>query len=343
MIAHIMTSPSRGGLEHYVCDLIAHLAEIKVKQILICDSHSFLIQELKSTGLKIYPLRSGSRYSLSRIFRLRAIFKKEKITIIHSHTRDDMVLSTLASFFNARIRRIFSLYMGFGRKKDLLHRLIYGKLEALVTTSNLMNQLALEKLPVSNRQVRLIRYGRDDALFKVKRSEIDKIRKALKLTAQDRLVLSLCRIDPMKGVREFAAASNLMPRHLKHRWLFLQIGERTLIGHDAKGEPLYLPDSQDAYLSVKKIADQQGNPTTYQMLPFQKNYIPYLCAADYFVLGSYDEMYSLSVIDAMMAGLPVIGTNNGGTTEQLALDRGLLIEAKNPQAIVDAEFSGCPF
>ena len=44
--------------------------------------------------------------------------------------------------------------------------------------------------------------------------------------------------------------------------------------------------------------------------------MPYLLASDYFVLGSYDEMYSLSMIDAMMAGCFVIGTNNGGHAEQ---------------------------
>jgi glycosyltransferase involved in cell wall biosynthesis len=47
-------------------------------------------------------------------------------------------------------------------------------------------------------------------------------------------------------------------------------------------------------------------------------------------------MYSLSVIDAMMAGCLVIGTNNGGTVEQLSHNRGFLIEAKSATAIADA-------
>jgi glycosyltransferase involved in cell wall biosynthesis len=74
----------------------------------------------------------------------------------------------------------------------------------------------------------------------------------------------------------------------------------------------------------------------FKLLPFQKEYQKYLRAADYFVLGSYDEMYSLSVIDAMMAGCLVIGTNNGGTVEQLSHNRGFLIEAKGAPAIADA-------
>jgi glycosyltransferase involved in cell wall biosynthesis len=71
-------------------------------------------------------------------------------------------------------------------------------------------------------------------------------------------------------------------------------------------------------------------------LPKLPAYSTAACAADYFVLGSYDEMYSLSVIDAMMAGCLVIGTNNGGTVEQLSQNRGFLIEAKSAPAIADA-------
>ena len=73
------------------------------------------------------------------------------------------------------------------------------------------------------------------------------------------------------------------------------------------------------------------------LIPFQKNYIPYIDALDFFALASYNETYSLSVLDAMMMSKPVIGTNTGGTPEQVGTnERGRLVEAHSASSIAEA-------
>jgi len=338
VVAHLMTSVSRGGLELYVRELIVKLHSAGVKQVVVCDQHSFMVAELRSLGIPVEFIRVGSRYSLRRMATLRAVDRKYSVGIWHSHQRDDMITVALAFFFRprAQFRHIFSLYMGFARKKDLLHRLVYRRVEKLVTTSELMNNLARERLPVTTSQIMCIRYGRDAQAFKVNNAQVRAVRKALGLKPRQRLVLSLCRIDPMKGVREFVEAARLLDSRMRGKFLFVQIGERTIIGYNGEGRPIYLPESEDCYRQL--VAAERGAKSTsrFKLLPFQKEYQKYLLAADYFVLGSYDEMYSLSVIDAMMAGCFVIGTNNGGTVEQLSNNRGFLIETKSAPAIADA-------
>ncbi|MBK7865882.1 MAG: glycosyltransferase family 4 protein [Ignavibacteriales bacterium] len=55
------------------------------------------------------------------------------------------------------------------------------------------------------------------------------------------------------------------------------------------------------------------------------------------MLPTHNEMYSLSVIDAMLMGLPVIGTNAGGTTEQIGNnERGLLVTPGSSLSIAEA-------
>jgi len=72
-------------------------------------------------------------------------------------------------------------------------------------------------------------------------------------------------------------------------------------------------------------------------IPFQKEYIAYLDAIDVFILPSYNEMYSLSLLDAMLMKKPIIGTNTGGTPEQLGEgERGTLIAARDVDAIAQA-------
>ncbi len=335
-VAHVMTSVSRGGLELYVRELIVKLHGKKVPQIVICDEHSFMVAELKALKIPVEYLSRGSRYSFLRMYRLHRIQRTYKVTLWHSHQRDDMILVALAFFFNKGFRHIFSLYMGFARKKDLLHRLVYRRVEKLVTTSELMNSLARERLPVSLSQIQCIRYGRDHAAFAATPAKSKGIRKVLGVKPGQKLVISLCRLDPMKGVREFAEAARLLDYRMRGKFIFVQIGERTIISFDSEGRPVYLPESESVYREL--VAAERGAQSTgyFKLLPFQKDFVPYLLSSDYFVLGSYDEMYSLSMIDAMMAGCFVIGTNNGGTTEQLQNERGFLIEAKSAAAIADA-------
>ncbi|AFM12793.1 glycosyltransferase family 4 protein [Turneriella parva] len=335
-VAHVMTSVSRGGLELYVRELILKLHAKKVQQVIVCDQHAFMQAEFKALGIPVEFLTAGSRYSPARMWRLHAIQRAHGIKIWHSHQRDDMILVSLAFFFAKRFRHIFSLYMGFARKKDLLHRLVYRRVEKLVTTSELMNSLARERLPVTARQIACIRYGRDDTAFAASAAKIKAVRKMLGARPGQNIVISLCRLDPMKGVREFAEAARLLDYRMRGKFLFVQIGERTITGFDGEGRPVYLPESEGVYREL--VAAERGAQSTayFKLLPFQKDFVPFLLASDFFVLGSYDEMYSLSMIDAMMAGCFVIGTNNGGTTEQLQNERGYLVESKSGAAIADA-------
>lgn len=336
MIAHLMTSVSRGGLELYVRELILKLNAAGLQQVVICDENAFFVADMRALNIPLEFIAPGSRYSPVRMARLRHIDKKYGVAIWHSHQRDDMILVALAFFFRKKFRHIFSLYMGFAKKKDLLHRLVYRRVEKIVTTSELMNSLARERLPVTSGQIQCIRYGRDHEAFEVPATKLRAARKAMGVKPGQKIVVSLCRLDPMKGVREFVEAARLLDYRVRGKYMFVQIGERTISGYNDEGKPTFLPESEDVYRQL--LAAERGAKTSsrFKLLPFQKDFIPYLVAADYFVLGSYDEMYSLSMIDAMMAGCFVIGTNNGGTTEQLKNQRGFLIEAKSPAAISDA-------
>jgi D-inositol-3-phosphate glycosyltransferase len=335
MIAHLMTSVSRGGLELYVRELILKLDSAGLKQVVICNENSFMIEELRTRNIPVEFLADGSRYSLLRMARLRKIHRQYAVAIWQSHQRDDMMVVALAFFFR-KIRHIFSLYMGFAKKQDLLHRLVYSRVEKLVTTSELMNSLALERLPVTPGQIACIRYGRETHAFKVPAAKIQAVKKAVGLRPGQKIVISLCRLDPMKGVREFADAAKQMSGKLQKKLVFVQIGERTILEFNAQKQPVYRPESEAVFKYLNTLEQSQGSGCRYVLLPFQKDFIPYLAAADYFVLGSYDEMYSLSLIDAMMAECLVIGTNNGGTLEQLAENRGMLIETKSAAAISEA-------
>ena len=81
------------------------------------------------------------------------------------------------------------------------------------------------------------------------------------------------------------------------------------------------------YIKENKIS----NVKIIENLP---NAVSYLKAFDIFVLPSIKEGLPYSIIEAMAAGLPVIGTNVGGIPELLK-NNGIIIQQKNSQEMAE--------
>jgi glycosyltransferase involved in cell wall biosynthesis len=56
----------------------------------------------------------------------------------------------------------------------------------------------------------------------------------------------------------------------------------------------------------------------------------FLAAIDLYALASHQEAMPLSLLQAMMAGLPIVATRTGGVPEALGADRGVLVEPGDP-------------
>ncbi len=147
----------------------------------------------------------------------------------------------------------------------------------------------------------------------------------------------MCRIDPGKGIREIAESILHLKPEIKNKVKIWIMGEPTLDHTAPDGTPVYERQAEQMYQWLQNFSQISDVEKRIQVIPFQKNIIPYLNAMDIFVLGTYKETYSLSVIDAMGMGLPVIGTNSGGTPEQIENNvRGILVEAKSSKEIASA-------
>jgi glycosyltransferase involved in cell wall biosynthesis len=145
----------------------------------------------------------------------------------------------------------------------------------------------------------------------------------------------MSRIDSGKGVDIFADSLQYLTADEKEKLEFWMMGEPTVKGIDKNGRIIYEEQAQKLHSKLKEIA--KDNPELFKLIPFRKDYISYLNGMDVFVLPTHNEMYSLSVIDAMMMGLPVIGTDAGGTTEQIGNnERGILVTPGSAKSIADA-------
>jgi hypothetical protein len=114
------------------------------------------------------------------------------------------------------------------------------------------------------------------------------------------------------------------------------VGDKTVQRKLEDGTVIYEPQADEAYHYLQNAVEQNKLSESVKLIPYQKDLIGYLSAIDIFVLASYNEMYSLAVIDAMLMELIVIGTNAGGTSEQLGNGtRGVMVEPHSANAIAE--------
>jgi len=334
---YILTSTSWGGLELYVCTLAVTLAQSGWKPVVLCVPGSKVEQFLREHSIETYPSSGSGYFNVHDILLVQKIIRKRGVSVVHSHTRFDIWTASWAIRGFPKVKLFHSVYMNVAPKKDILHRWIYRRANGIFSSSEIINREIRERYPIEPSRVHLLRYGIALNDFVPNETVRRETRLMLDVKEHEILVGVLGRIDVQKGVREFAESYLLLPKEKQGVIKYLIIGEPTILRTKDDGSQEYEPGSKACDEYITSFIKQNYLEKNIIRVGFRKMIIPYLNAMDIFVLPSYAEMYSLSVINAMAMGLPVIGTKAGGTEEQIENGvRGTLIEPRDPAAIARA-------
>lgn len=88
---------------------------------------------------------------------------------------------------------------------------------------------------------------------------------------------------------------------------------------------------------ARRLAEQAGMADRMHVRPWDEQARSWLCAADVFVLSSRFEAAPLVILEALMAGLPVVSTDVGNAAELLGrLDPQLVVPVDDPTALAAA-------
>jgi len=334
-ILHLNTSASWGGLELYTFQFILALQQAGVNNVALVRAGSRLEEACKEAGIETIITNHQARVSPINISMVRRFSRLHTNVIVHSHTRLDVWTGSIA-LAGTSIPHVHSVYMIAVNKRDLLHAFIYGRVNAIVSTSLINNEAIRSGFPIPPERIHLIRYLRDPATSVRRADERAALRARLGVADDEMLVGLAARIDPQKGIREFVDSFFLLPEDVQQRVHYVVIGEPSVQGMDDRGAPVYEQQSVELQSWILDRAAHSFARGRIHILPFQTDLGASLSALDVFVLASYNETYSLTVIEAMMNGVPVIGTNSGGTPEQLSDGRGRSVEPRNAHALAKA-------
>jgi glycosyltransferase involved in cell wall biosynthesis len=162
-----------------------------------------------------------------------------------------------------------------------------------------------------------VRNGRDPAIFRPNRMARDQVREELGVSRDRTVIIAVSRLVWHKGYPELAAAMRSVPE--AELWV---VGERL---------------ESDRGADMEALLRAAGLGYRLRMLGYRTDIPALLAAADIFALPSRFEGLPMSVIEAMLTGLPVVASNVRGPAEQVEDGvTGLAIPPGDPIALGSA-------
>jgi glycosyltransferase involved in cell wall biosynthesis len=282
----------------------------------------------RAEGFRIVPIPFERRMSPLAHWRafntLLHLFREEKPDLVHAHMPISGFLARMAAWW-AGVPRIACTCHGFWfnypgnparRAVGFLMEWVAARVTTVFLTvsdeeANDARRLHIDRHAIS------VRNGRDPAVFHPDPVARSRIRAALEVADDSVVIVAVSRLVRLKGYPELAAAMRDVPA--AELWV---VGERLL------------SDRGDDMLALLRGA---GLGARLRLLGYRTDVASILAATDIFALPSHFEGLPMSVIEAMLTGLPVVASNIRGPREQVVPGvTGLLVPPGAAAPLADA-------
>lgn len=344
-VVHSCTSNSFSGLEQYVLDLATWQYSRGHDVELFCRDGSTLEKKARERGLPVWTIGSRAKPSPRLWAELLSGWKKRlsaSETVLHMHAGGEpwyhnvplgvlRATPLLKKWSSRMIKTILHYHIWINhRKTDPVHRAMFLGVDEVWTSSESARAHLASLLPIKRDRIRVVPYGRDvNKLLSAPRGQWrEEFRAKLQLADDDILGVCVSRIEPIKGIGElFDAFVKIAPRFPK--------AHLAVVGGPSPDNEEARKFSEDLNLRYSKLPAEVK--ARFHFLGFVNPCEPVLAASDFYVLPSYEECMSLAMLDAAILGLPILGTNSGGTPSVARPDEtGMLVPPQDSKQLAGA-------
>jgi len=318
-------SLAMGGIERMICDFAESLPEDAFDvHAAVFESGGVLEKRLAAAGIPVHYLdkKEGLDYGLVR--RLASLSRAIGADVVHSNNYSAWLYSVLATRFGGTGVCVHTEHSSIEvgeRRRYLLEWLLSHGTHSVIAVSEKVRDNLARRARISERRLHYIPNGIDTGRFARLPDVRQAVRSRLGLASGDVVVGAVGRLVPVKNHRLLVEAFAHAHRHCDRLRLLL-------VGEGPEREAI------QASIAGQGVGDQVILAGERQDIDSVLN------AMDIYVLSSFSEGMSLSLLEAMSAGLPVVATAVGGNVD-LVEDggSGMLVPsgdaAAMQQAIVD--------
>lgn len=317
-ILYLSTSSGPGGAERVISNLSASLDPARYRAILCLFRPGWIQEHTENRGVRTYVIPTQGMFDWRWVLRVKRLLKDEHVDLIHAHEFDANVQGT----FVAALSGVPLVATVHGKNyfwEKLRRRLAYqwvSRNATMVAVSENLKQFIVEKVGVDSGHVKVV-YNGVDLLPHCGPDDIDQCRKELDLPTGDQIVGVVGNLYPVKGHQYLIAAIPAVLAKCPNT-TFIFAGRGQLEGE------------------LKEQAHQLGVAQKVRFLGLRQDIPRILAVLHAFVLPSLSEGLSMAILEAMVAGKPVIATDVGGNPELVEdSETGYLVPSQNSQALAD--------
>lgn len=323
-ILHIVESLAFGGAEKVIVDLANTAAERHQVGVCCVRKAGELARHLHP-GVTLHCLegREGNDYRVP--FRMASYFRSFRPDVVHLHNWGSFLETGLAALLSpgvALVQTVHGPYLEYGSQwraklkkfwRRRLERLLAKRYGAIVGVASTVTA-----------------YIRDDMRLGATLLTIHNGIGVNPLPPQAQLAAPLHR---PAGAVLFITVARLAP--IKNQALMLRAFQT--VSKSLSEVRLWIVGDGPERSNLDKLVDELGIGHAVTFHGYREDVARLLEQADMFLLSSTYEGISISILEAMRAGLPVIASNVGGIPETIEHGvSGWLFEAANPQAMASA-------
>ena len=318
-------SRSWGGLEMQTLKIADALSKHGHHVSLICPPDSSIADHAGLCKVDMLPILKGDKYYLGDLRRTVNTIKSLRPDVIHTHLSHDMwTLVPAMNLARSGARYLLTKRMGSGvNKKDPLHRMIYKRLDVVITISDIIHRDVLDTCPVVPDKVHTLINGVELDKFDPGKADGPAVRKKIGIKPDEILIGMVGRLTPGKGQREFLRAARRVLDQSDIPVKFLMIGDVSL------GEENYEQEVHDLIPELN-LGDRLIT------MGFQKEIAELYSAMDILAFPSYDESLGNVLLEGMAMALPVVGSNSGSVPELVTNgENGMLVPPRTHEPLAE--------
>jgi glycosyltransferase involved in cell wall biosynthesis len=318
-VLQLVLSLKPGGTERLVVELVRRLNPEIPMAVCCLDEPGAWASELATDGVAVDALgrRDGFHPSLGRLVARAA--RRHHAAIIHCHHYSPLVYGSLASLLRPGTRVVFTEHGRLSDAAPSRKRRVANALFARIpkasfaVSGDLREHLIAEGFAPDRLGVI---YNGIDVGPAPRDADRASARSRLSLDARELVVGTIARLDPVKDLGTLIRA----------------VAEVAL----ARPITLLVVGDGPERAALERVASELACGTRVRFVGHRDDARAWLPGCDVYANSSISEGVSLTLLEAMAAGLPIVATRVGGTPEVVDDSCARLVEARSPGRLAEA-------
>ena len=321
-ILHVIDTTGPGGAETMFIELADRLREKGYRSVVVIQGEGWVHDQLCSRGLEPIIIPAKGSFNFSLLFALLRLVRKQKIDVIQSHLLGSNIYCALVAMI-ARVPVVATFHGMVDVAEDervpwLKYKILNWGVSRFVSVSRGL-QDAIDRQGLLNADKTTVVYNGID-LLRYRKGQGRALREQLKLADDCVIVGALGNVRPAKDYATLVKAAA--------RVVAVCPQAQFIVAGDKK--PSLMGD-------LEALLQQEQLHRHVHFIGFIADSADYLSQLDIFALSSSSEGFSLSTIEAMATGLPVVTTRCGGPEEIVCPDSdALMVGVNDPEALAGA-------